>query len=84
LEGYSAEEESRAFNGHCAMRQTLSFSMHDRGEKPHRLRLLSGWTRQFFMKFRGRNAHPNRVEKPSKWTWAGWRIPEIAERLAGI
>jgi hypothetical protein len=56
----------------------------DRGEKPHRLRLLSGWTRQFFMKFRGRNAHPNRVEKPSKWTWAGWRIPEIAERLAGI
>jgi hypothetical protein len=39
---------------------------------------------RFFMKFRGRNAHSNRVEKPSKWTSAGWLISEIAEGLAGI
>ena len=42
----------------------VTLAKHDRGEKPPGISGNPPSLGGFFMKFRGRNAHPNRVEKP--------------------
>jgi hypothetical protein len=49
------------WNGYPAVRRTAA--RHDRVEKPPRPSGISRGLAWFFMKFRGRNAHPNRPRK---------------------